>query len=268
MTCCLLATLYQTRETFAREGIELFESRGFKLRKWVTNGHAKSVLLQVPKCDHAPSVGKIDIGSQPLPDSTALGLSWDPESDTLKISGRTFVEAATRREMASQLASQFDPLGIVAPLLLWEKLILQKVAASGVDWDDAVLDEVKKDWKKWLETSNILNEFCIPRNFLLEHTELRNDEEYLLHGFCDASDSAFSCAIYLRGVSAGKAQASFVIGKSKLVLTHQKGWVISRKELEAAKMLSELMLQTSKALHDLNCKIFYWTDSQVVLNGL
>ena len=161
-------------------------------------------MQQVPQCNHAPSVGKIDIGSQPLPDSTALGLSWDPESDTLKIGGRMFVKAATRREMASQLASQFDPLGIVALLLLGVKLILQKVAASGVDWDDAVLYEVKKDWKKWLETSNILYEFCIPRNFLLEHTEIRNDAEYQLHGFCDASNSAFSCTIYLRGVSAGK----------------------------------------------------------------
>ena len=255
-------------ETIAREGIELFQSRGFKLRKWVTNGHAKSVLRQVPQCDYASSIGKIDIGSQPLPDSTALGLSWDPESDTLKISGRTFVEAATRRKMASQLASQFDPLGIVAPLLLGGKLILQKVTATGVDWDNAVSDEVKKDWKKWLETSNILNEFCIPRNFLLEHTELRNDAEYQLHGFCDVSDSAFSCAIYLRGVSAAKAQVSFAIGKSKLVLTHQKGWVISRKELEAAKMLSELIVQTSKALHDLNCKIFCWTDSQVVFKWI
>ena len=145
---------------------------------------------------------------------------------------------------------------------------MQKVAASGVDWDDTVLDEVKKDWKKWLETSNILNEFCIPRNFFLEHTELRNDAEYQLHGFCDASNSVFFCAIYLRGVSAGKAQVSFVIEKSKLVLTHQKGWVISRKELEAAKMLSEFMLQTSKALHDLNCKIFFWTVLQVVLNRI
>ena len=110
-------------------------------------------------------------------------------------------------------------------------MILQKVAASGVDWDDFLSDEVKKDWKRWLKTSSMLNEFCIPRNFFLEHAELRNDAEYQLHGFCDASDSAFSSAIYLRGISAGKAQVSFVIGKSKLVLTHQKGWVISRKEL-------------------------------------
>ena len=37
------------KETFAKEGIELFKSRGFKLRKWIANGHTKSVLLQVPK---------------------------------------------------------------------------------------------------------------------------------------------------------------------------------------------------------------------------
>ena len=73
-------------------------------------------------------------------------------------------------------------------------------------------------------------------HFLLEHTKLRNDAEYQLHGFSDTLDSAFSSTIYLRDVSAGKAQVSFVIGKSKLVLTHQKGCVISRKELEEAKM--------------------------------
>ena len=105
-------------ETFAREGIELFQSRGFKQRKRVSNGPAKPVLLQIPQCDHAPSVRRVDIGLQPLPDSSALGLTWDPESDTLRVSSREFVEATTRREMTSQLASQFDSLGIVSPLLL------------------------------------------------------------------------------------------------------------------------------------------------------
>ena len=65
---------------------------------------------------------------------------------------------------------------------------------------------------------------------------------YQLHDFCDASDSAFSCVVYLRGFYAGKSIVNFVIGKSKLVLTPQKGWVISRKELEAAKLLSEALL--------------------------
>ena len=77
-------------------------------------------LQQIPPCDRASSVGKIDIGSQPLPDSSALGLVWDPQSDTLRISSCKFVDATTRREMTSQLSSQFDPLGVVSPLLLWE----------------------------------------------------------------------------------------------------------------------------------------------------
>ena len=53
-----------------------------------------------------------------------------------------------------------------------------------------------------------------------------------------------------------------------LVKHKSKCWVISRKELEAAKMLSELMLQTSIALRNLMCKIFCWTDSQVVLKWI
>ena len=61
-------------ETFAREGMELFQSRGFKLRKWVANSNAKPVLQQIPLCDRASSVGKIDIGSQPLPDSSDFAL--------------------------------------------------------------------------------------------------------------------------------------------------------------------------------------------------
>ena len=59
-------------EIVAKESIDLMESRGFKLRKWVSNCHAKSILLKVPRCDLASSVSEIDLGSQPLPDSKAL----------------------------------------------------------------------------------------------------------------------------------------------------------------------------------------------------
>ena len=255
-------------EAFAEEGTKLFKSRGFRLRKWVTNSHAKSVLLRVPQCDRATSVGRIDIGSHPLPDSSALGLVWDPEGDTLRIGGKKFVDANTKREMTSQLASQFDPLGVVSPLLLGGKLILQKVAASKIDWDETLPDNFRKEWKKWLITSNTLEDYSIPRNLLLEGTEPVSGAVYQLHGFCDASDSAYSCVVYLRGLHAGKSNINFVIGKSKLVLAHQKGWVISRRELEAAELLSQLMRSASKALRDLNCSIHCWTDSQVVLKWI
>ena len=101
-------------EIVAKESIVLMESRGFKLRKWVSNCHAKSILLKVPRCDLASSVSEIDLESQPLPNSKALGLVWNTEKDILLINLREFCEASTRREMASQLARQFDPLGMAS----------------------------------------------------------------------------------------------------------------------------------------------------------
>ena len=96
----------------------------------MVNSHAEPVLQQVPLCDRASSLGKVDIGSQPLPNSSALSLVWNPQSDILRISSRKFVDATTRREMTSQ----FDPLGVVSPIALGGKLILRQVAASGVGW--------------------------------------------------------------------------------------------------------------------------------------
>ena len=89
-----------------------------------------------------------------------------------------------------------------------------------------------------------------------------------LHGFCDASNLAYSCVVYLRRLVDGKPEVSFILGKSRLVLTHQSNWVISRKELEAAKFCSELMPQASGALAHLNITLHFWTDSQVVLKWI
>ena len=60
----------------------------------------------------------------------------------------------------------------------------------------------------------------------------------------------------------------FFLGKSRLVLTHQGNWVISSKELEAAKLSSEVVSQAAVALSHLNCSIHLWTDSQVVLKWI
>ena len=59
-----------------------------------------------------------------------------------------------------------------------------------------------------------------------------------------------------------------MLGKSRLVLSNQSNWVISRKELEAAQICSELKLRASKALHRYRCSIHFWTDSQVVLKWI
>ena len=111
---------------------------------------------------------------------------------------------------------------------------------------------------------DLLDEFSIPHNCLRDCAP-RGTSSYQLHGFSDASNSAYSYVIYLRCWNAGNRKVSFVLRKSRLVLTHQVNWVISRKELEAAKLLSELVLQACEALQQLHCSIHLWTDSQVVV---
>ena len=61
-----------------------------------------------------------------------------------------------RREMTSQLACQFDPLGMIGPYILGGNLILQKATAVSAGWDDLVPVDIQHNWKRWLESSNLL----------------------------------------------------------------------------------------------------------------
>ena len=102
--------------------------------KWVANSSAKSILSEIPKCDLATNISEIAIGSEPMPDSKALGVVWDVENDKLKVNlNKNSVDVTTRRQMASQLASYFDLLGMIAPCILGGKLILQSVAQAKFD---------------------------------------------------------------------------------------------------------------------------------------
>ena len=91
-------------ETISCESVSLFQSRGFKLRKWVCNSDSKSVLTGIPKSDLRSNLREIDLGSQPTPGSITLGLVWDMENDKLSVLNRNLLDISTRREMLSSLA--------------------------------------------------------------------------------------------------------------------------------------------------------------------
>ena len=257
-------------EIIAGESRELFSSRGFTLRKWIANSAAASILTNIPRVDLAGDIKEVDLGSQPLPNSKALGLIWDPESDRLRIKSTDVqTDTGTRRKLSSKLASLFDPLGLAAPYLLAGKLILQEVATLGFGWDDELPDDILRRWDVWVNTLKILSNLSLPRCCCpIESNDNDGPPVYQLHGFCDASNSAMSAVIYLRRIVKGEALVSFLMAKCRLVLNNQSSWVISRKELEAAKICSELMLLAARALHHLPLTIHFWTDSQVVLKWI
>ena len=149
-------------------------------------------------------------------------------------------------------------------------MILQNVATLGLDWDDELPKDIVKEWRKWVALMESLADVSIPRYCFAGGCEFacREGAEYQLHGFCDVSNYAFSCVVYLRCLVNGRSCVAFVQGKVQVVLTTQTSWVISRKELKAAKMCGALMQAVSKALQHLGCSLHFWSDSKVVLKRI
>ena len=203
-----------------------------------------------------------------MPDSKALGVIWDVENDNLQASfNKNFSPVTTRRQMACQLASNYDPLGVASPCLLGGKLILQRAATAKFAWDDELPADIIENRNSWISSLKDLS--CVElERYCFENNEApcenKDSTIYQLHGFCDVPDNALSCVIYLRRIVNGCATLSFISGRSRVVLNNQSNWVISREELEAAKIFSDLMLQALKALEDLSCTVNFRTDSQVV----
>ena len=242
MTFSLLQTLCKNLRLYHVSLLNFLIVVGLNCANGFTNSCASSILSHIPKCDLAISVNEIVIGSEPMPDSKALGVIWDVENDKLKVSfDKSCVDVTTRRQMASQLARNFDPLGLASPCLLRGKLILQNVAAAKLDWNDKLPENLVSEWNAWVNSLRELSWISIERYcFAIGETlNIADKVIYQLHGLCDASDNALSCVVYLRRIANGRATWSFILGKSRVVLSHQSNWIVSRKELEDAKICSE-----------------------------
>ena len=167
---------------------------------------------------------------------------------------------STRRKMFWAFASRFDPLDFLAPWLLEGKLIFHNATKLGCDWDDKLPENILKDWNAWVDLMKPVAKFSINRCFFPLNCVPDTNAVYQLHGFCDASNCAISCVVYLRRTSRGSSNVAFVQGKSKIITVNQVSWVISRKELEAAWMCAMLMVAIRDSLRHLGCIIDYLVD--------
>ena len=130
----------------AKEAVELFESRGFKLVKWSANRESLSVLADFDKETLVSGLRELDLSREhgnELPNTKALGCVWETGEDRFKIvSSLTSLQKYTRRTMLSQLGKSFDPLGIFSPFFVKARLILQRLATEKFEWE-AMVKQIK-----------------------------------------------------------------------------------------------------------------------------
>lgn len=227
---------------------------GFDLCKWKSN---ERTLAQEMDCQNPSSVL--------LSDSTfVLGLKWllQPDEFTYEISHCEQLKKFTKRTILGRIAQLYDPNGFLAPFIAKAKMFMQKLWHEKLDWDSAVSIQFEKEWAEiWSEIKS-LEQIRIPRWIKIEPTT-----KVQVHGFADASQSAYGAVIYIRVVdSNNKIHSNLLVSKSRVA--PKKTISIPRLELAAACLLSELFTSVIRAMEFQSAEYYLWTDSTTVLQWI
>lgn len=241
------------------EIIYMLQGAGMNIRKWSSNAPELIKDLSSDQVD-APLDFRCSESRK------TLGIRWNPKTDTFTFQNK-FVdlrdeEPLTKRLLLGYISKIFDPLGWLSPLTIRAKLLFQKTwTRDNITWDDELSDTMKEEWNQLkLEFQN-LNEINIPRY-------LGNKKHYVIHGFCDASEKAYSCTIYIVSKNDKGAYTSHLLtAKTKLAPLRHK-ITLPRLELCGALLLSRLFKKVMHIYPNVNMTINAWTDSMVVIGWI
>ncbi|XP_062556812.1 uncharacterized protein LOC134221639 [Armigeres subalbatus] len=240
---------------------------GFNMRNWVSNSvEVLHSLGETPKQSLRP------LSSDQSEDrERVLGMLWDPINDCFLFSDNWQEELTpyvcenrrpTKRIALRCIMSLFDPLGLLAPLLIHGRILIQDMWRSGMAWDEDIPDEVFRKWQQWTGLLPMAYQLKIPRCYFGD-ADPCSYRTLQLHVFTDASENGFGCAAYFRIVEKGQIRCSLVMAKSKVApLKYQS---IPRLELQGALIGARLMNSVCES-HTLKIdQKFLWTDSSTVL---
>lgn len=161
----------------------MFSSAGLNLRKWASN--FPDVLNSIPVADQE-STTLLDVCRTQI--IKTLGMYWNTEKDIfqLKISMNSQSTTLSKRSFLSDVAKLYDPLGLLAPVIVVAKILFQSLWLLGLDWDAPLPTHISTKWLALQSALPFLTDITIPRWIGTFSTS----SDIQLHGFCDASHMA------------------------------------------------------------------------------
>ena len=227
---------------------KLLQEGGFDLGKFIST--SREVIETVPEEKRAKSLQNLDINDCSLPQESALGLKWNVENDYFTYSVNLQDKPMTKRGLLSTTASLYDPLGLVAPVLLVPKLIQQDMCRRNLEWDDDLPETSIDEFCQWKEATSALSNLRIPRCF---QSGPSDGCQFELHLFCDASEFAYGAVVYLKVVSTSGVFISLVLCKSRVAPL--KSVSIPRLELTAATVAARMSRFLCEELDESTCPL-------------
>jgi len=236
--------------------ITVLKKAGMELCKWSSNDYR--LLKDVNGTNSSGTNNFTDKENT----TKILGMYWNQSIDAYQYSVRPYNEniRVTKRVVLSEISSVFDPLGLISPIIIKLKIIMQRLWQVNMSWDAVLPSDIEKDWIDSRRKMIDLNTLAINRS-LVGDDEIADIQ---LHGFSDSSATAYGACLYLRVVNInGKCTTNLICSKSRVAPL--KTVSIPRLELLAAVLLVRLASKYAPCLRLPIKKTFYWTDSMVVL---
>lgn len=241
----------------ARELISLFKCGAFDLVKWSSNC---AELLESLSTAHR---GSVDFTQGSVVALKVLGLSWEPSEDIFFFTTSQVTDKCTKRNILSVVARLFDVLGLVAPVILFAKLLIKELWLNNIGWDDTPPESVVRRFAALTQELPLLSTLKIPR-----HVGVSCDCTVNIVAFADASMNGYGSVVYLHISDASGIMVRLVCAKSKVSPT--KVTTLARLELCAALLMSKLIKTVHDAYRD-RVKIsgiFAFSDSTVALSWI
>lgn len=234
-----------------------FNSASFNLRKWSSN--SSEFLNHIPEIDRETKTTNANV--------KALGINWAIAGDMFTYNFVIPFESypKTKRQLTSEIASLFDPLGWLSPVIIAAKHILQGLWLEKCGWDENAPESYIKNWLKIRSELSYISGLKIERFINFDPNDAME-----LHGFCDAAEIGYAAGIYVKNVN--KQTVHLLIAKARVSPIKERknsaNVTIPRLELSAALLLAQLTDKTLKALAIDFKRICLWSDSRIVLDWL
>lgn len=220
------------------------------LQSWNSNNQTLKVLIENEYQTETPV------------NMSILGMVWNTDTDTLSVSQPKFrtYEILTKRKLLSLVSSVFDPLGLLSPITIKGKLLMQRAWLEKLEWDVALPEQYETEWKDLQVELESVQSCSFPRSV---GCELSVKE---LHVFCDASLKAYGAVAYL--VSKDKSKFVSHLVTSRVRVSPLQPRTIPQMELTAIQIGMKLMQYLISTLKWKFAKTVLWSDNEASLQWI
>ena len=157
---------------------------GFELRKFHTNDpNLQTTINKIEKF-------------QPLEENLkVLGIDWHKQNDSFIIDLNKIYEAdielpTTKRNVLKIIASIYDPIGIISPVVVLFKILFQKISLLKCEWDSDLNPELAPESKPYPNPSSAqLPEFRCQRSLPFQITGVDYLGPLLVKPTCNSAES-------------------------------------------------------------------------------